>query len=46
MVIKKEELILNNTKTKFDNNKIYNIELKIFDKKEKKVILQSKKYII
>ena len=46
MVIKKEELILNTTTTKFDNNKIYNIELKIFNKKEKKVILQSKKYII
>ena len=46
MVIKKEELILNNTTNKFDNNKIYNIELKIFNKKEKKVILQSKKYII
>ena len=46
MIIKKEELVLNNTMKKFDNNKIYNIELKIFDKKEKKVILQSKKYII
>ena len=45
MVIKKE-LIFNNTTKKFDNNKIYNIELKIFNKKEKKVILQSKKYII
>jgi len=46
MIIKKEELILNNTIKKFDNNKIYNIELKIFNKKERKVILQSKKYII
>jgi hypothetical protein len=46
MIIKKEELVLNNTMKKFDNNKIYNIELKIFDKKEKKIILQSKKYII
>ena len=46
MIIKKEELVLNNTLKKFDNNKIYNIELKIFNKKEKKVILQSKKYII
>ena len=46
MIIKKQEMILNNEMKKFDNNKIYNIELKIFNKKEKKVILQSKKYII
>ena len=46
MVIKKEELIFNNIPKKFDNKKIYNIELKIFNKKEKKVIIQSKKYII
>jgi len=46
MVLKKEELIYNNISKKFDNKKIYNIELKIFNKKEKNIILQSKKYII
>jgi len=46
MVLKKEELIYNNISKKFNNKKIYNIELKIFNKKEKNIILQSKKYII
>ena len=47
MIIKKQEMILNNElekKTYFKKDINYNIELKQFNKEEKKIILESKKY--
>ena len=46
MVIKKQEMVMdnNNIIKNTSNNYNYNIELKKFNKEEKKIILESKKY--